>query len=295
MKLAQLNYFKMVCKYNNITRAAAELSITQPSVSNAIKDLEEELGIKLFYRLSKGLSLTEEGSVFLKMTDDILIRLDTMVQEMRELGSQKKRVNIGIPPMVGTFLFPRLFQRFRAEHPEVNLSIVEHGSMHTRELVADGTLDTAIVAGVPQQGNEDTPFESIHIMDTESLFCTSKSHCLACRESVDMDMISKEPLVMFKEDSYHTTAIRKMFRARGMEPNVILYSSQLHTITELVANSVASSVLFKGVINYNEGVVGTPFEKPFISEIQLIWNKSRYLHGDIVKFIDFTRQYEPKQ
>ena len=65
MKLLQLKYFQTICKYNNITRASNELHVSQPSLSNVIRDLEEEFGVTLFQRLSKGLSLTEEGKVLL--------------------------------------------------------------------------------------------------------------------------------------------------------------------------------------------------------------------------------------
>ena len=76
MTLVQLKYFQTVCKYNNITRASNELHISQPSLSNAIKDLEKEFGISLFYRFSKGLVLTEEGSLFLEETNHLLEHAD---------------------------------------------------------------------------------------------------------------------------------------------------------------------------------------------------------------------------
>ena len=69
MKLLQLKYFQTICKYNNITRASNELHVSQPSLSNVIRDLEEEFDVTLFQRLSKGLSLTEEGKVLLAHTD----------------------------------------------------------------------------------------------------------------------------------------------------------------------------------------------------------------------------------
>lgn len=288
MTLVQLQYFRAVCKHNNITKAAAELHITQPSISNAIKDLEEEFGIKLFYRLSKGLSLTEEGRVFLDKAEEILNAAGSLERQMRDLGNKKKEITIGVPPMIGTILFPYMFSRFHQLYPDIRLSIVEYGSVHTRRLVANGTLDAAIAAF---DRNKDESFEYVKIMDTETLFCASNNHPLAGKSAVSIELIKEEPLVLFKEDSYQASVTKRLFRSVGAEPNVILYSSQLHTIKELVANNVASSVLFHGVIGYNEGIVGIPFSTPLVTEIQLIWNKDKHLYSNLAKFIDFTRSY----
>ena len=72
MTLIQLKYFQTICKYNNITRASAELHVSQPSLSNAVKELEREFGVSLFTRRSRGLELTPEGRYFLDEADKLL-------------------------------------------------------------------------------------------------------------------------------------------------------------------------------------------------------------------------------
>ncbi len=282
MTLVQLQYF------NNITKAAAELHITQPSISNAIKDLEEEFGVNLFYRLSKGLSLTEEGHYFLEKANQILDCCDALVQQMCDMGNKKKDINIGVPPMIGTILFPYMFQSFRELYPDIKLSLLEYGSVHTCELVADGTLDAAIVS---MNSADHSNFESVNILDTETLFCVSTTHPLAKCPAVDFDMIKDEPFVLFKEDSYQTASIKKLFKNQSITPNVILYSSQLHTIKELIVNNVACSVLYKGIVNNNDDIVAIPFKNPIMTKIKLIWNKNKHLYSDVTKFIEFTKSY----
>ena len=291
MKLIQMQYFRAVCKYNNITKAAAELHITQPSISNAIKDLEEEFGVNLFYRLSKGISLTDEGHIFLERASKILDSVDELSALMSSLSNRAQGVKIGVPPMISTILFPQMFQQFRKLYPDVTLTINDQGSSHLRELVADGSLDVAIISTSAQDSMN---FERVNIQDTEILFCVSKGHPLAQASSVTVNLIQQEPLVLLREDSYQTIAIKKLYKKYGVTPNVILYSNQIHAIKELVANGSASTVFFRGVVAPVDGIVEIPFEEPIIVKLDLIWNKNHHLHSDVAKFIDFTRGYQPE-
>jgi DNA-binding transcriptional LysR family regulator len=287
--LIQLQYLRAVCKHSNITKAASELHITQPSISKALKDLEDEFGIRLFYRLSKGLSLTGEGRLFLEKADKILDTVHSLEREMRDLGNKKKEITIGIPPMIGTILFPHMFSRFHALYPDVRLSILEYGSLHTRNLVEGSTLDAAIVAF---DKRSDVAFECVKIMETETLFCVSEQNPLAQKDSISINELVGQPLVLFKEDSYQSRVTKGLFRGIGVEPNVILYSSQLHTIRELVVQNIASTVLFRGVIDPGEGIKEIPFETPIITDIYMIWNRGKHLYSNLTKLIDFTREYK---
>ena len=100
MKLTQLEYFCVAARYHNITRASKELFVTQPSVSNAIKALEEEFGVNLFYRNNNKLTLTPEGEKFYQNAEELLAHADAVRSELHELRKQITPVRIGIPPML---------------------------------------------------------------------------------------------------------------------------------------------------------------------------------------------------
>ena len=85
MKLTQLEYFCVAARYHNITRASKELFVTQPSVSNAIKALEEEFGVNLFYRNNNKLTLTPEGEKFYQNAEELLAHADAVRSELHEL------------------------------------------------------------------------------------------------------------------------------------------------------------------------------------------------------------------
>lgn len=97
MKLTQLEYFCVAARYHNITKTAKELFVTQPSVSNAIKSLEEEFGVNLFYRHNNKLTLTPEGEKFYKSAEELLAHADAVTSEFYELRKQVTPIRIGIP------------------------------------------------------------------------------------------------------------------------------------------------------------------------------------------------------
>lgn len=101
MKLYQLQYFREVCLMNGITKAAESLHVSQPAVSNAIKELEEEFQIKLFKRINKKLILTEEGAYFLLEVENLLEQSNQIIRNMTRMRDKKQSVRLGIPPMIG--------------------------------------------------------------------------------------------------------------------------------------------------------------------------------------------------
>ncbi|CDA78706.1 transcriptional regulator [Clostridium sp. CAG:242] len=105
MKLSQLEYFQTICKHCNLTRAAEELHVSQPSLTHVIHDLEQEFGLTLFLRQNKGLVLTEEGRQFLDETNRLLEQTNYFVSRMKILGQSNQVVHFGLPPASATLFF----------------------------------------------------------------------------------------------------------------------------------------------------------------------------------------------
>ena len=108
MKLNQLEYFCAVCRYHSITRAAEELYVTQPTISVAIRELENELKLRLFHHEKNRISLTKEGEAFYRRAEALLKETRAVVTEFSSLGEQEMPIRIGIPPLMfsgedGTF------------------------------------------------------------------------------------------------------------------------------------------------------------------------------------------------
>lgn len=122
MKLSQLEYFQTICKHCNLTRAAEELHVSQPSLTHVIHDLEQEFGLTLFLRQNKGLVLTEEGRQFLDETNRLLEQTNYFVSRMKILGQSNQVVHFD-------FLLP-VQRSFSADHPSAAPAISADQGQH---------------------------------------------------------------------------------------------------------------------------------------------------------------------
>lgn len=291
MKLSQMRHFRAVCEYNNVTRAALALHISQPSVSSSIRELEKEFGVNLFHRLNKRLSLTQEGEYFLEKVINILDQVDNLSAHMQDIGNKKNLIRIGVPPMIGTFLFPAMFEEFRRLYPGIKMEIMEHGSIHVQNLVKQDEVDMAIISVGDQL---DPELNQLNILSTDMCFCVSAGHHLANRKVIDLSQLKDEPLILFKKDSLQNAVIARRFAEKGITPNVILSSSQLYTIQKFISKGNCGAFLFREIVELEPSLVGIPLADPITIDISLVWKKSRIMYSDAAKFIGFTKDYIPK-
>src|SRR5260370_40265440 len=148
MEMHQLAYFESVSRHLHFTRAAEELHVAQPSVSQQIRKLETELGAPLFHRMKRRVALTEAGKTFLPHARAVLQRLEEARLEVQELsGMRKGTLGVGAPPSVGTHLLPRAMAAFSRLHPGIALTFREAGSGTLLKLLEEGGLGFAV--GIP--------------------------------------------------------------------------------------------------------------------------------------------------
>lgn len=112
MKIIQLEYFSAVCRYHSITQAAQKLYVTQPAISNAIRELEKEFSISLFSRTKNHMVLTKEGEEFYQKASVLLNNIHETTSELYDLGKQITPIRIGIPPLLSTVFFPDMLTAF---------------------------------------------------------------------------------------------------------------------------------------------------------------------------------------
>lgn len=285
MELRQLEYFRTASRLNNITRAAEQLYVSQPNITVAIKKLEEELGVKLFDRQGRKLALTPEGAVFLQKAEEILNCAEDALNEMNDFRElEKGKIRMGIPPMLGSYLFPRIFSGFRKIYPGLSLITREDGSLKIREKIKSGELDLGIVI----LEEIDPALEISFISGMEIVVCMPENHPLASLESVDAFDLENEPLIMLGEGTYHRKVIMEEFGKNGIEPEIMLTSNQTETIKNLVVQGSGISFLFNAVAAGTPGMVTRSFENPLHVRTGLAWNRERYLSRASRVFIKFA-------
>jgi len=291
MKIMQLRYFMEVCRCKSVTRAAKELYVSQPSVTSAIHEIEKEFGVNLFYRQKKNMILTREGEYLYQEGREILDRLEELERTMKNFGGKNNTIKIGVPPMIGAFVFPSMFREFRESYPELSLEIQEYGTMQTRQQVQNDQLDAAIVI-LDETTEKD--FYCVPVMETQLVLTVARSSPLAGMASVNLEKLREEPLVLMKEDSYQNAEVKKRFSKAGIAPNVILYSSQIYTIKQFVHYNNAGAFLFQDIVSNDPELVGIPCDPPIPIRIGLIWKRGKYTYNGTKSFINFTREYNFK-
>lgn len=287
MKLLQMKYFQTVCRYGSITKAAEELFVSQPTISFCIKELESEFGVRLFHRRHNRLQLTVEGSYFLDKVNYILQSVDALAVQMKNMGNNRNHVKIAVPAMISTFLFPQIFNAYSKNYPEVELEMLETGSLQVRKLVDASSVDLGITI---RDDVVDDTYNELPLVSTELVFCVSRKHPLADRKQISFKELSDEHIILFKADSYQNIFIKRAFSEAGVEPNIMLYSSQLYTIKQFLSYGNVGAFLYRQVAEMDKDLVCIPLEQPIIQDIALIWTKNGNLYSDSENFIQFAKQ-----
>lgn len=285
MELRQLEYFQMVCRCNSITKAAAELHIAQPSITIAIKKLEDELGVTLLDRTQRQITLTTEGQVFLQRIDDILNRLHDATVEMNDYRIlQKGSIRIGVPSTIGTFPFPNLFARFQKLYPHFKLTVVEAGSLTIPTYLERGDIELGIMI----TSTISPRLATVSIATGQILVCLPPGHPLSNLSTIDFSELRNERFVLLKEDSYSRQLILAECKKHQFTPNIVFSSSQIETVRSLVEQGVGISFLVDAVAQKHGTIITRPLTEPLMYQIALAWNKERYLSKATKLFIDFV-------
>jgi len=254
MEMHQLTYFESVSRHLHFTRAAQELNVAQPSVSQQIRKLEHELGAPLFNRMKRHVTLTEAGKTFLPHARAVLQRLEEARLEVQELsGLRKGTLAVGAPPSVGTHLLPKALARFSQQHPGIALTFREAGSRTLVSLLEEGELDLAVVI----QPIRHPALETQPLIEEELLLAVPRAHHLAGERSprrVRLAQLRQEPFVLLREGAYDLrdqtlTACRRA----GFEPQVALDGGEMDSMLRFVAAGIGLAILPEMVLSDVEG------------------------------------------
>lgn len=273
MNLSQLYYYKTVCKYSNITRAAKELHISQPAVTKAVRELEDELGVTLLSRSNKNVTPTAEGEMFLRRSNAILSDLGSLIDEMQDLGQRRKtRVRIGISPALSLLTLPQLYVLARDQFG-VNLEIHDLDANASIRAVGNDELDLSMAL------LDDSAYPSIefHTLRRSSLqFCTNLSHPLAGEPSVSISRLESQPMVSFLPGCLP----QRLAERYSIASNYILSTNQLTTLQRYIYSGLASTLHIPEPFQNDPAIATIPLDPPVPLSIAIIKKKGKRLfHG----------------
>lgn len=226
MELRHLRYFTHVAEELNFTRAAEKIFIAQPSLSQQIKDLEEELGALLFLRKNRSLTLTEEGQQFYTDAKHILELAEQAKQNIKIISNTKKnKLNIGFLPIAEMKIFPYVMPLIRSQQSELDIQF--HSLSCPNQIIAlkDQKIDVAFT----RQCINDDQIASIELFSEPLVLLIPKSSPFADVDCISKNDFIQQTFVMSEEAASPVLfkLIQQTFKDLGSELNVNQYSSNI--------------------------------------------------------------------
>lgn len=250
MEFHQLRYVCAVAETGSFSRAAERCQIAQPSLSQQVLKLEEDLGAKLFDRLGRSVRLTEAGRAFLPHARSILEQMEIARSSVAQKNADVRgSVSLGVIPTISPYLVPRYTANFAKRFPDARLRIVEDVTPVLIESLRELSIDIAILA-LPLRHKDLEVFP----LKTEPLFAVlPKDHRLARAAAVSLKDLRGEPFVMLRDGHcFRDLSLATCARAR-ITPNIAFESGQFSSLFGMVAAGVGISLVPEMAIDRNVG------------------------------------------
>lgn len=214
MDLRRLEIFAKVAELGSFSRAAEALSLTQPTVSEHVRALEEELGVQLLDRLGRGAVPTPAGQLLLGYA----LRILGLAREGRQAldqfqGRLRGDLTVGGSTIPGEYVLPALIGRFRAKYPDIAITLLIGSSRQVSEWVEAGRVELGVVGAQPTSRN----LESRELMADEIVVIVPPDHRWAMRQTVGLDDVRAEPLVLRERGSGSREAFERALGAVGLD------------------------------------------------------------------------------
>jgi LysR family transcriptional regulator, benzoate and cis,cis-muconate-responsive activator of ben and cat genes len=270
MELRHLRYFTAVAAHGSFNRAAATLHLTQPALSRQVKDLEDELGVRLLVRGTNAVTLTDVGELFYEDARDILGRADQAVRKARgEFRSEILRV--GYAPTTTAGILPGALEKFQALAPRVRIELADLSSREMTEQAREGLLDLLIT---PDAGVTAMPdFQWSELRRISPLLVMPASHPLAKLKKIAPTRLRDLPLIGLSRENYpdYVPVVRSMLRPFGVNPRfVAMINDGVTTLFPALEANRAVAILPSGAVAMMpRTLVARPFS-PALSDVSVM-------------------------
>ena len=238
----RLYIFHTVAKQGSFTKAAAELSISQPAVSIQVKELERSMDTTLLSRMRSGVALTDTGEIVFNFTRRIFSLAEEMEYAIQDVaGLQAGRLTIGSSSTPGECILPLVIGRFHERYPRVDVSLAIHNTRSIIEKILDRELDLGMAGSeVEMKG-----LVSTHYANDEVVLVASASHALARKPRIAFEDISDEMYVVREPGSATRRAAEEYFEERGIRIRVSMELGSNEAVKRAAAAGLGIGALSK--------------------------------------------------
>ena len=291
VQIRQLKYFVATAESGQVSRAAVALSVSQSSVTTAIRELEAETASQLFERSSQGMELTQPGRELLAVAYEILAKVEEARNLRARVTSGTGTLTIAATYTVMGYFLPYHLDRLSRLHPELTINLHELN----REVIEEGLMSNRFDLAVLLTSNITTPE-----LETETLFRSPRrlwvgnSHRFAQRRKVTMEEIATENYIMLTVDEAAHSAM-KYWAVQKAQPRIRLRTSSIEAVRSMVANQQGVTILSDMVYRpwSLEGkriqTVQTDFAVPSM-DVGLAWRRNDDLGPEVQLVYNYFRQ-----
>ncbi|MFT9846035.1 LysR family transcriptional regulator [Aneurinibacillus sp. REN35] len=283
MELLQLQYFRKVARLEHMTKAAQELHIAQPALSKTISRLEKELGVPLFDRKGRHISLNEYGKTFLHKVESALTTLEEGRMEIQDLaGMEQGRISVAT---TNHKCFSEIIGSFIISNPHVKLQITQASEKEKVQQLRNGDIDFCITfPPIEEAGIEGLAFPS-----EEILLAVPHTHRFANRRSITLRELSDDPFICIKQGNSFRNMTDEFFRTAGCNPNIMCEVDEHAAVIYFIRAGIGVGFLPETLIEKGETFYHTlHIDQPVCQRTyQIAWLKGRYLSLAARNFRDF--------
>jgi len=239
--LRQLQFFVAAAEAGSVSGAGRALSISQSSVTEAIRGLEDDLGVPLFDRQARGILLTHKGSAFLRHARKILAEVSaarTAFQD--EAAATTGRLSLGVTSLVAGYVLSDVLARYRRAHPQVTLNVIEDNGDYLQHLLIGGELDVAVLLTSSVKDRLALNVETLLVSPYR--LWLPLGHPLAQQESITLEELAGQPLIQLMVDEIEEST-RRLTAALPVKPEIAFRTRSVEAVRSLVATGAGLAIL----------------------------------------------------
>ena len=239
MDLAQIEAFVEVARRGRFSRAAEALYLTQPSLSARIHKLEADLNVVLFHRLGRGVRLTDAGKSFLPFARRALESLDQARDALGALqNAASGTLRVATARAMGAYVLPEILERFRSEHPGIDVHIRTARSSEVLQMVVDEEVEVGL-----GRSRRHPDIVAVEMYEEEVALVTHPSHPFAATSRASIYDVAREPLILYDRDSSFFVLIDRVCREAGIVPNVGMELDSIEATKRMIERGLGISFL----------------------------------------------------
>ncbi|MCM1212805.1 MAG: LysR family transcriptional regulator [Blautia sp.] len=287
MEIRVLRYFLTVVREESITKAAEALHITQPTLSRQLTQMEEEIGVKLFERGSRKITLTNEGILLRRRAEEIIQLVEKTEEELIEQDEQVEgRITVGCGEMASVQLLAELFQTFHEKYPRVSFDIFTATADLVKEQMDKGLIDIGLLLEPVDMNKYD--FIRLNVKENWVVLMRPDDP-LAQKEAVTAADLSERPLILPRRINVQSE-LASWFGDYYENLNVVFTSNLSTNGAVMVSNGLACSLVIEGVAYWDHSqITYRPLSPALTATSVLAWKRGQPFGLAVTKFISHIK------